>query len=78
LTQAIRVGYYALKERLGSNGPSAPSTDVEFLEVPRAVLAPGHACVLELQDSQGTRLRAEVRDLAAAEALVRTLWSQRG
>jgi hypothetical protein len=78
VSQALGVGYYSLKERMGGARIASQPAGVEFLELPRAVLAPGPACVLELQDPQGTRLRAELRDHASAEALARTLWSQRG
>ena len=82
-SRQLGVGYYALKRRLKASpaatkpAPRDPES-VEFVEIPRKVLSSGPGCVLELQDPKGLRLRVELRDVAAAESLARSLWSHRG
>jgi hypothetical protein len=77
-SRRLRLDYYCLKRRLGAPAPSGEPESVEFLEIPRKVLATGPGCVLELQDPKGHRLRVELRDGAGVESLARALWSQRG
>ena len=75
----LGVDYYSLKRRLTRTCEPPTSTEsVEFVEIPRKVLSSGPACVVELQEPRGLRLRVELRDPASAESLARALWSQRG
>jgi hypothetical protein len=75
----LRVDYYSLKQRLTrASAPAVSTESVEFVEIPQKVLSSGPACVVELQDPRGLRLRVELRDPSGAEALARALWSQRG
>lgn len=68
----LRVDYYSLKRRL-----SASKAPMEFVEVTPGVLSSGPACVLEMSDGKGRRLRVELRDAAGAETLARSLWTAR-
>jgi hypothetical protein len=73
-SRQLKVDYYSLKRRFAAAAREKP---IEFVEVTPKVLSPGPACVLELQDREGRRLRVELRDGASAEALARSLWRGR-
>ncbi len=79
---ALGLDYYALKRRLeaaaGQEGEARRSGS-GFVELPPTALPGTAACVLELVDGRGSRLRIELRDGAAAgvEAVARSLWQVR-
>ena len=50
---------------------------MRFVEVSPQALSPAPACVLEIEDRDGRRLRVELREAAGAEAITRSLWSHR-
>jgi hypothetical protein len=58
-----------------STPPKAP---MEFLELPGRVVGAAPGNVVELRDSQGTRLRVEFQDADDASALALMLWEDRG
>lgn len=70
-SRELKLDYYSLKRRL-----SGRSGGIEFVEVAPNVLS-AVACVLEMHDRQGRRLRLELRDAAGAESLARALWRER-
>lgn len=74
-SRRLKVDYYSLKRRLSAT-KARRSAAIEFVEVaPNVLSAP--ACVLEMHDRQGRRLRVELHDAAGAEALARSLWRDR-
>lgn len=75
-SRRLGVDYYSLKSRLTAATPPS-SAPMEFVEIPSKVLSAGPGCVVELQDRHGRRLRIELQDAAAAEALARALWRDR-
>lgn len=77
-SRQLGVDYYSLKRRLKGGGSASPPESVEFVEIPRKVLSTGPACILELVDSKGLKLRMELRDFQGAEGLAKALWSARG
>jgi hypothetical protein len=50
---------------------------MRFVEIPSRALSSVPECAVELQDRRGRKLRVELRDPAGAEALARSLWSNR-
>jgi hypothetical protein len=72
----LRVHYYSLKRRLGAANAQGPEP-VKFVEVTPKVLSAEPACVLEMHDRRGRRLRIELRDSGGAEVLARSLWRDR-
>jgi hypothetical protein len=75
-SRQLRVDYYTLKQRLAAAKERA-SKPVRFVEVTPRALSAGPACVLEIGDGEGRRLRVELRDAAGAEGIARALWSHR-
>jgi hypothetical protein len=79
--QALRLDYYSIKKRLeAAQRPrgTREAPESRFVELPlRAVPAPP-ACVLEVEDGRGARLRVELQGFGAGElaGLVRTVWSE--
>lgn len=88
-SSALRVDYYALKDRLGvgrsSSRPAVSSSRADvhgggFVEIPLEIRQPVSMpeCVVVLEDTRGTRLRVELRGGAASadgiDALTRSLW----
>jgi hypothetical protein len=80
-SQALRLDYYALKKHL----EAAPQQRAEregagarFVEIPLRAVPNGSACVLEVEDARGARLRMELQgvDPGALAGLVRSVWSQ--
>ena len=74
---ALRLDYYALKQRV----ESAPGRGLDdgggggFVEIPVAAARGSGACVLEIEDTSGVRLRMEVQGMPAVElgSLVRSV-----
>ncbi len=91
--QALRVGYYALQERIEARGraagpsiPSARSRTVEtkaksppFVELPAAPFGAACECSIEFEKPCGTTLRIQVRgpQLPDLAALGREFWEIR-
>ena len=79
--QALRLDYYALKERVESapekRSAAKPSSEIKFLEIPLGAPSGRPECVLEFEDGQGARLRVELQGsaLAELETVARSLWS---
>lgn len=75
------LDYYALKKRLEPmpEGVLAvePRRERGFVEIPLCSPSVEPECVLELEGSQGTRLRVELKGAASAEleTLARAFWS---
>ena len=73
-SQALRLDYYCLKKvEAASPEPSARRTPVRraaapvpFIEVPLRA-APGPACVIELDDGRGAKLRVELAGIATGD-----------
>ena len=78
--QALRLDYYALKERVESVAEErpavAPPNGVKFLEIPLGAGSGRPECVLEFEDGHGARLRVELQGeaLALLETVARSLW----
>jgi hypothetical protein len=80
-SQALRLDYYALKKRLEAAArerPARAGADGRFIEIPLRPVPGGPACVLEVEDRRGARLRMELQGMGSGElaGLVRTVWSQ--
>ncbi len=78
--QALGLDYYGLKKRLESSpaeGAVAPLSGSGFVEIPLGRPIAGSECVFELEDSQGARLRVELKGAGPSEvaSLARTFWS---
>jgi hypothetical protein len=86
--KALRVDYYALKERVEQNAISAGAqqaaaataskavAQAEFLELPTAAWPGSGECTLELEDAGGAKLRVHLKGFAAPDlaALSRSFW----
>jgi hypothetical protein len=86
--KALRVDYYALKERVEQNAVSAGAqrdpaatasnmvAEAEFLELPAAAWPGSGECTLELEDAVGAKLRVRLKGFAAPDlaALTRSFW----
>jgi len=77
----LRLDYYALKKRLESESKAKCGQErrgLGFVEMPLAGWASTPACVLEILDERGTRLRVEAQGLSPAEleSLARALLGQ--
>ena len=74
-SKALRVNYYALKERLEerSDQPAAGPTFVELAPPASAGLG---ECLLELQDAGGAKMRIHLKGVAAPDliGLSRCFW----
>ena len=85
-SQALRVGYYSLQERLEVRGRSlATSATSEqamsptFVELPAASLGTACECLIEFEKPCGTKLRVQLRgpQLPDLAALGREFWESR-
>jgi hypothetical protein len=85
-SQALRVGYYSLQERVAARGrASAASATVAkamsptFVELPAAPLGAACECSLEFEKPCGTKLRVQLRgpQLPDLAALGREFWESR-
>ena len=88
--KALRVDYYALKERVEQNAVSAGAqrgpapnassmvAEAEFLELPAAAWPGSGECILELEDAGGAKLRVHLKGFAAPDlaALTRSFWQR--
>jgi hypothetical protein len=83
-SSALRLGYYALKERLEAAPSSRRKPRVvaedpggSFVEMPFSVEGSSPEGIVEVEDGRGTRMRVELRGPAVSEieALARSLWS---
>ena len=74
--QVLRLDYYAIKKRM-EGGPRHEEAG-RFVEIPVPVASRGPACVLEVEDGDGARLRMELEGLGAHEVadLVRCVWNE--
>ena len=78
---ALHLDYYALKKRLEAGPKRLPGGDgagARFVEIPLRAVAGGAACVLEVEDGRGARLRVELQGVGAGALpeLVRSVWGQ--
>jgi hypothetical protein len=76
-SRQLRVDCYTPKQRLAAAKNRVAGKPVRFVEVTPRVVSPGPACVLEIGDAEGRRLRVELREAAGAEEIARALWSHR-
>lgn len=77
---ALRLDYYSLKKRLEAAPrprPQAAGTGAPFVEIPLRAVAGSPACVLEVEDGRGARLRLELQGVGSGElaGLVGSVWS---
>lgn len=86
--KALRVDYYALKKRVEQNaaiagaqqGPAATASKMvagaEFLELPPGAWRSSGECTMELEDTDGAKLRVHLKGFAAPDlaALSRSFW----
>jgi len=72
---SLRLEYAALKRRLEAEGAGVEERRPRFVEVALGSV-PATACVVELADGRGLKLRVELPDRAAAQlsAVARSLW----
>lgn len=78
ISKPLGVDSYSLARRVNAK-PAASGRGIPFVELPGAILPASPACVVEIQDPAGRRLRVELRDAAGADAIARSLWeSSRG
>ncbi len=75
-SKQLGVDYYSLARRLNEK-PRSATRDVPFVEFPGKMFSAAPACVVEIHDGQGRRLRVELGDAAGAESLARSLWKSR-
>jgi hypothetical protein len=71
----LKLDYYSLKRRLdGASGPTESST---FVELPSSSLAIASECVIELEDTTGSRMRVHLKgpNLPDVLALSRSFWN---
>ena len=78
---ALRLDYYSLKRRLEAAPGPRPEREgggARFVEIPLHPVPNGSACVLEVEDGRGARLRLELPGVGAGElaGLVGCVWSQ--
>jgi hypothetical protein len=78
--KVLRLDYYGLKKRLeqesaASAGPDS-GTLTTFLELPAPPRGSSAECVLELEDTAGTKKRVHVKglEIPALAGLIRSLW----
>lgn len=88
--KALRVDYYALKKRVEQDaaiagarqGPAATASrtaaEAEFLELPPAAWPSSGECTLELENTDGAKLRVLLKGFAAPDlaALTRSFWQR--
>lgn len=79
--RGLRLGYYALKERVAATATAGAGSVSErrpaFVEMALGPLMPETpACVMELADARGVKLRVELRQRSPEEiaSVVRALW----
>lgn len=76
--RSLRLGYYALKERVAAAGaPNVSERRPAFVEMALGPLMPvTAACVMELADARGVKLRVELPQRSSEEiaSVVRALW----
>ena len=73
--RALGLDYYTIKNRLEA---TAEGSDQRFVELPLRGLPGSPACVLEVEDGRGARLRLELQGLDAGDlaGVVRSVWSE--
>ena len=76
VSEALRLDYYKLKQRLETASGLETGGGGAFLEIPLPA-SPASECVFELEDGQGARLRVAVKGASPAELepLARAFWS---
>jgi hypothetical protein len=82
--QELRLDYYRLKDRVEAAGEDRLRVDGPrgsgFVEIPLCAPSASAACVIEMEDGRGARLRLEVTGVAVSELepLTRALWGMAG
>jgi hypothetical protein len=82
---ALRLDYYSIKRRLEAAPPPGRTTGSgsgsggRFIELPLRGMPAPPACVLEVEDGRGARLRLELHGHGAGELadVVRSVWNER-
>jgi hypothetical protein len=79
--RALRVGYYALKERLEKETPTTVSSSpavskAAFLELAVPARTGSGECLLEWEDAAGAKMRVHLKGVEAPDliALSRSFW----
>jgi hypothetical protein len=70
ISRALKLDYYSLKRRAELNVKKAKSPRADnavFVEMSPPEKPGSHACVVELEKSNGVKLRVSVRDAAAVD-----------
>lgn len=72
----LGLDYYGLKKRAERSGPPSVEADPAFIELSAVPLAPSRECVIELEDTVGSRMRLSLKGYDASDlaALTRDLW----
>ena len=78
---ALRLDYYSLKKRLEAaprQRPEREGAGAQFVEIPLRAVSGGPACVIEVEDGRGARLRLELQGVGVGElaALMGSVWSR--
>jgi hypothetical protein len=82
--QELRLDYYRLKDRLQVAGEDRFRLEEPpgrgFVEIPLCAPCASSACVIEMEDGGGARLRLEVTGVSVSEleTLMRGLWGMAG
>ena len=81
ISRALRLDYYALKRRLEAaprQHPAPERAGGRFIEIPLRAVSGGPACVVEVEDPRGARLRMELQGMGPQElaGLVRSVWGR--
>lgn len=85
--RALRVDYYSIRKRLEGTEPTLPAigprasgaaSGARFVELALGAMPGAPACVLEVEDGRGARLRLELQGLGAVElaGVVRSVWGE--
>jgi hypothetical protein len=72
--RALSLDYYYLKQRVGD---ASSKTTSQFIELPSPPMSAMNACVIELEDARGSRMRLELKGPSAPDVLElsRSFWS---
>lgn len=72
--RALNLDYYSLKRRVED---AIPQSTLQFVELPSSPMSGMNACVIELEDSCGSRMRVELNGASTPDvlALSRSFWT---
>jgi hypothetical protein len=74
-SRELKLDYYALKRRVTKAARRhGQSPSMKFVEVAPKILGVAPACVVEMHDPTGRRLRVELREAVGAAEVAQALW----